>query len=83
MIKLTTDCGKCVHANVCKYRGCAESAMKKLKDTMYTPGRGGYDWETESNYYHYDITFSCPMFTETRTNRETKLKDFIKENSFG
>lgn len=84
MIKSSIDCNKCIHANVCKYRGCAESAMKKLKNTMYTPGQGGYDWETESQYNHYDITFSCPMFKEVRTVKsEKELKNFIRENSFG
>ena len=68
MIGIKTDCAKCTHADVCKYKGNAESDMNKLKNMMYGKGpNDDYDWNIMSESRHVNIMFSCPMFTEKPT----------------
>lgn len=69
MIELRTDCLKCKHNKVCKYKGNAESDMKKLKEMRYGNGpNDDYDWDIMMKSRHVTITFSCPEFNqETNT----------------
>ena len=63
MIKLITDCKKCMHAAVCKNKDNAAHAMEKLKNMTYGDGpNDDYDWNTMMEHYHVDISFSCPDF---------------------
>lgn len=65
MIKLITDCDKCIHNKMCKYRRNAELAMKKLKSMTYGTGpNDDYDWGTMMEFEHVDITFSCPDYVK-------------------
>lgn len=65
MIKLATDCGKCIHQQVCSYRGNAGHALEKLKKMQYGKGpNDDYDWDTMMKARHVDITFSCPDFVK-------------------
>ena len=65
MIKLTTDCNKCVHKKMCRYTRNAELAMKKLKNMTYGTGpNDDYDWDTMMNVEHVDIIFSCPDYEQ-------------------
>ena len=66
MIKLTTDCEKCLHAKVCRHKGNAKNAMEKLKKTRFGKGpNDDYDWETMMNHSGVTITFSCPDFANS------------------
>ena len=68
MIKLKTECAKCTHVDVCKYKGNAESDMNKLKNMMYGKGpNDDYTWDIMIKSRKVDIIFSCPMFTEKPT----------------
>lgn len=63
MIKLTTDCAKCIHAAMCKHYNNAKNAMEKLKNMTYGDGpNDDYDWATMMDVYHVNISFSCPDF---------------------
>lgn len=62
-IKLTTNCGECMHRDVCRYKNNAANAMKKLKDMNYGKGpNDDYGWDIMMANQHVDITFSCPDF---------------------
>ena len=64
MIKLSTDCKKCMHAKVCKNKDNALHAMEKLKNSNYGKGPNyNYDWDIMMNHKNVDITFSCPDFS--------------------
>lgn len=70
MITLKTDCGKCMHNNVCKNLGKAKADMMKLRDMTYSDGSTNeYDWESMSKSRHVDIEFSCPDFLINRNFR--------------
>lgn len=66
MIELKTDCERCFHRGICRYKNNAKIAMEKLKNTIY--GSNGSlrpinnDWDTVSTQDHYNISFSCPTF---------------------
>ena len=47
MLKLLTDCDKCMYKRVCKYYGHPKQAMEKLKNTTYGDGpNDDYGWDT-------------------------------------
>lgn len=63
MIKLSTKCEDCIHEKVCRNKGKAESAMRKLSNMRYGTGSNDdYDWTTIMQSDRVDITFSCPDF---------------------
>lgn len=65
MIKLLTDCNKCLHNGVCKNRNNAENAMKKLKNTNYGCGpNDDYEWDMMSEHLSIIISFSCQNYEE-------------------
>ena len=65
MIKLATDCDKCIHKPVCKHEQNPKSDMARLKSMQYGKGpNDDYDWDTMMKARHVDITFSCPDFVK-------------------
>ena len=65
MIKLKTDCAKCLHEKVCKHKNNAVNAMIKLKNMTYGNGpNDDYDWGIMMESKHVDIEFSCPDYME-------------------
>ena len=65
MIKLKTDCAKCVHEKVCRNKNNAVNAMIKLKNMTYGNGpNDDYDWGIMMESKHVDIEFSCPDYME-------------------
>lgn len=63
MLRLKTDCNKCLHRNVCKNKGNARMAMKKLKDTNFGDSpNDDYGWDIMSDALHINIEFSCPDY---------------------
>lgn len=66
MIKLTTECEKCIHKNVCKNKDNAEHAAQKLIRMTYGPGPNeDYDWVTMTDRLRIDVVFSCPDFNSS------------------
>lgn len=64
MIRLGTDCSKCIHAKICKNKDNAKNAMNKLKNTIYGEGpNDDYDWEIMMAHKDVVITFSCPNYS--------------------
>ena len=58
MLKLLTDCDKCMYKRVCKYYGHPKQAMEKLKNTTYGDGpNDDYGWDTMMEHEHVDIRF--------------------------
>lgn len=71
MLKLLTDCDKCMYKRVCKYYGHPKQAMEKLKNTTYGDGpNDDYGWDTMMEHEHVDISFSCPDYPETKTDTQ-------------
>ena len=67
MIKLATNCEKCIHKKVCNCKDNAKYAMERLKKMQYGKGpNNDYDWETMMKADNVDITFSCPDYIEER-----------------
>lgn len=63
MIKLTSDCEKCMHSNVCKYKNNAKNDMERLSLMTYGDGpNDDYNWSTMSESRHVNITFSCDNY---------------------
>ena len=66
MITLKTDCNKCTHADVCRYKDNSANDMNKLKNMTYGNGSNDdYNWDIMSESRHVKITFECPDYTET------------------
>ena len=66
MIKLATECEKCIHKNVCKNENNAKYAMEKLKSMQYGKGpNDDYSWEIMMEAEHVNISFSCPDFNSS------------------
>ena len=65
MIKLATDCDKCIHKKMCRNKDNAKYAMERLKNMQYGKGpNDDYDWDTMMKARHVGITFSCPDFVK-------------------
>lgn len=63
MIKLKTDCVKCLHEKVCKNKNNAVNDMNKLKIMQYGKGpNDDYDWAIMMEHRHVNIEFSCPDY---------------------
>ena len=63
MIKVTTDCEKCIHNKMCRYRNNVKHDAEKLKNTRYGNGpNDDYGWDIMSDHNHVTITFSCKDF---------------------
>lgn len=63
MIKLKTECEKCLHEKICRNKGNARLAMEKLKNTQYGDGpNDDYDWDIIMESKHVNIEFSCPDY---------------------
>lgn len=70
MFTLLTDCNKCVHKDICKYKDNAKSAMERLKGMRYGKGSNNdYDWDTVMQNQHVSISFSCPDFSRNAFTR--------------
>ena len=68
MIKVATDCDKCVHKEVCSYRNNVKYDADKLKNTKYGNGpNDDYGWAMMSDANHVTITFSCDHYKEAKT----------------
>lgn len=73
MIKLATECGTCLHKDVCRYINNAKGDMLKLKNINYGTGpNDDYTWDTISGSHHVDITFSCPDYRNGQTEIERR-----------
>ena len=66
MIKLKTDCNKCIHVNVCQYKHNAKFAMDKLKETEFKSviSNEVCTWEEKMEYDRINVEFSCPEYEE-------------------
>lgn len=63
MIKVATDCEKCIHNKMCMYRNNVKHDAEKLKNTIYGNGpNDDYDWDVMSDHNHVTITLSCKDF---------------------
>lgn len=63
MIKLKSDCEKCMHSDVCKYKNNAKNDMERLSLMTYGDGpNDDYNWSTMSESRHVNITFSCDNY---------------------
>lgn len=63
MIKLKTDCEKCIHKKVCGNKGNPEEAMVRLSNDIYgTDPNDVSSWEQMMKRKNVDIVFSCPDF---------------------
>lgn len=75
MIKLATDCDKCIHKNICRNKDNAKSDMEKLKKMTYGKGpNDDYDWNVMMKHRNVIINFSCPDFLESKRVRDTQFK---------
>lgn len=73
MLRLKTDCNKCLHRNVCKNKDNAKAAMNKLKDTNYGKGpNDDYGWDIMSDVLHINIEFSCPDYEGEKKQKGSK-----------
>lgn len=67
MLKLLTDCDKCIHKQMCKYYGNAKNAMEKLKNTTYGDGpNDDYGWDIMMEQELVNVSFSCPDYQEQK-----------------
>jgi len=67
MLKLLTDCDKCIHKRTCKYYNHPKQAMDKLKDTTYGNGpNDDYGWDVMMEHEHVDVSFSCPDYEKQK-----------------
>lgn len=65
MLKVATDCSKCVHQKVCRKVNNMEMLKNKLANTNFGKGpNDDYDWDTMSDSYGVDISFSCADFSQ-------------------
>ena len=63
MIKLNTDCEKCIHKKVCRNKDNAKNAMERLKNMQYGEGpNDDYDWDNMMDSKRVNIAFSCPDY---------------------
>ena len=63
MIKLKTDCTKCIHAKVCKNKNNVKIFYERLCDLTYGSGpNDDYDWNIMSDHYRVNVDISCPDF---------------------
>lgn len=63
MITLKTDCTKCVHETVCRYKHNPRNDMNKLKNIIYGNGANDdYDWDSAMKSRHVIVEFSCPDY---------------------
>ena len=71
MIKLTSNCNDCSHADICRYKDNAKMAMEKLKNMQYGKGpNDDYDWDTIMKSKNVNITFSCPDYRPEKLIRQ-------------
>lgn len=69
MLKVTTDCSKCIHEKVCKNKNNPKWIKDKLADTQFGKGpNDDYDWDTMSDCYGVDISFSCRHYKLDRSD---------------
>ena len=58
MIKLKTECAKCTHADVCRYKNNAVNDMNMLKNMMYGDApNDAYNWDIMRESRHVNIMF--------------------------
>jgi hypothetical protein len=58
-IVLKTDCSKCVHKAVCKYKDAAKLAKETYEKSLHVCG------DMAISPVNVDVTFSCPQYWET------------------
>lgn len=64
MIKVKTDCSKCIHEHVCKNKNNPKWIGDKLANTQFGNGpNDDYDWDTMVESYHVNIDISCSDFS--------------------
>ena len=79
MFTLLTDCNKCIHEKICKYKDNAKNAMNRLKEMQYGEGpNDDYDWDTIMQTQHVTISFSCPNFSS-----KTFTRGIEEDHDFG
>ncbi|MCM1179384.1 MAG: hypothetical protein NC347_03950 [Clostridium sp.] len=67
MLKLLTDCDKCIHGKVCKNKDNPKDAMGKLTNTTYGDGpNDDYGWDVMMKSQNVDVSFSCPDYQERK-----------------
>lgn len=67
MLKLRTDCDKCIHSKVCRNKNNPKNAMKKLANTTYGNGpNDDYGWDVMMKQEHVDVSFSCPDYEKQK-----------------
>lgn len=67
MLKLRTDCDKCIHNKVCRNKNNPKHAMQKLVNTTYGDGpNDDYGWDVMMKSQNVDVSFSCPDYQEQK-----------------
>ncbi len=68
MLKLLTNCDKCIHSKVCKNKDNPKDAMEKLANTTYGDGpNDDYGWDVMMKSQNVDCSFSCPDYQERKS----------------
>lgn len=67
MLKLLTDCNKCIHKRMCKHYDHPKQVMEKLKSTTYGEGpNDDYGLDVMTDHEHVIVSYSCPDYQEQR-----------------